>query len=215
MRKRIQKKREVLREGYIQGLKKAQRIINEMLDSDLNAEETVFEFNPDDYEKSGAAEEYSWYEWCDETWETILANRDEFFNKRFVGIKFDTEEAGSICLTTIKKELEKEWDNDFMAQAVETEFVLRAKYTPEGALCFSWENRSNGMHGEWYLIGVDEDKMYDYCGVNKRGEKVYGEEIISEDDIMDALVAYANGEPISPEIKKCLFSLKEIENYEV
>lgn len=33
MRKRIQKKSEVLREGYIKGLRKAHRIISEMVDS--------------------------------------------------------------------------------------------------------------------------------------------------------------------------------------
>lgn len=33
MKRRIMKKSEVLREGYIQGLKKAQRIINEMIDA--------------------------------------------------------------------------------------------------------------------------------------------------------------------------------------
>lgn len=31
MRKRLQKKSEVLREGYVKGLKKAKQIINEML----------------------------------------------------------------------------------------------------------------------------------------------------------------------------------------
>lgn len=49
MRKRILKKSEVLREGYIKGLKHAQRIINEMLDKDYISQflvaditETVF-----------------------------------------------------------------------------------------------------------------------------------------------------------------------------
>lgn len=43
MKKRIQKKSEVLREGYVKGLKKAQKIIREMLESVDDDEELTSE----------------------------------------------------------------------------------------------------------------------------------------------------------------------------
>lgn len=145
---------------------------------------------------SEVSEDENWYNWAEAAWDGFIHNNADFLNTEFVGIRYDDDKVGYFEWTSVMKAMQDEGVNG-------DEVVV--KFVENGALCVSWNDGYYGSGGVFYLIGVDEDGMYDEITKNKWGEKVYGEEVVTEDDIREAIAA---GDTSSPEISRCLYSIE-------
>lgn len=142
------------------------------------------------------SEDENWYNWAEAAWDKFIHDKADFLNAEFVGIRYDDDSVGHFEWTSVMKAMQDEG-------VLGDEVVI--KFLDNGALCVAWNGSDYGSGGVFYLIGVDEDGMYDEITKNKWGEKVYGEEVVTEDDIREAIAA---GDTSSPEISRCLYSIE-------
>lgn len=176
-------------------------LIHEAADETTHGDIVIYEQTHDAFERT-AKEGDSYAYWRDDLWREFIKKNDSFLNRDFTAITFDEKYANSICWTSVLNEIV----SATMTRRIDDSDEMTITIQNNGLLCIDWCNNHNGSNGKLFIADVDENKMVEKVGVNQWGEPIYGDEIISEDELTEALV---KGDTSSEKVRNCLVSFKE------